>query len=63
MRGWRQPWIVCGLVTFTLFAPTETPAQSEGTYTLSVPVNEVSLTFQDEVRFVNKPFDIFDIAA
>jgi Ca-activated chloride channel family protein len=48
MRGWRQPWIVCGLVTFTLFAPTETPAQSEGTYTLSVPVNEVSLTFHAE---------------
>ena len=48
MRGWHQTWIVCGLLTFTFFAQTEASAQSEGTYSLSVAVNEVSLTFHAE---------------
>jgi VWFA-related protein len=48
MRGWHQTWIVCSLLTFTLFAQTEASAQSEGTYSLSVAVNEVSLTFHAE---------------
>jgi len=56
MRGWHQPWIVCGLLSFTLFAQrpglnsqaTGSPVQSEGSYSLSVSVNEVSLTFHAE---------------